>query len=428
MFKPSVLRRCARRPSSALSIHSSRTTPVRRALSTSSNAAGGSFKPTKEFVATEAKEVFKLLFGTLTVMLGGSMTVGYAVENYKRMHAPTPPGQLVDITVDGHAFKVHVQTQVAAGTGPHGVTVLLDGSLGETSFDWERVATSVSDVAKVIAIDRPGLGFSTAGMLPRTSATVCGIAKEYQAVLQALNITGPVILVGHGIGGYHMRHLAAELIDDRASPIQVAGLVLVDAMQESVKGTMDAVSPQVHDALAARQKNAATLLKMSHFGLVRLVHTLQTKRNAARFSTTALPFIDYFTPSPIHRRGVVNESDAVADIEASLLASPLPDLKQVPLVVLSHGNNTMFASMRLEPGIDDAAVAQMEAAWAKGQDTLTTLSARAVHRVVTEVGHDMPHEKPGEVVAAILALINEQAGQTSAGIESLRTQVCAVAK
>lgn len=72
------------------------------------------------------------------------MAIGYSVENYKRMHPPTPPGRMLEIEVDGHKSKVHTQVYAAPGGETSKVTVLLDGSLGETSFDWEKVATNVS--------------------------------------------------------------------------------------------------------------------------------------------------------------------------------------------------------------------------------------------------------------------------------------------
>ncbi|KAH9118478.1 hypothetical protein LEN26_012079 [Aphanomyces euteiches] len=400
--------------------------PARQArqFSTAPGSAGGGnggLKISRQAVANEAIEVFKLLFGTVTVLLGGSMAMGYATENYKRMHPPTPPGQLVDIDIEGHKSTIHAQVQSALGSGPHDVVVILDGSLGETSFDWEKVAAEISDVATVVAIDRPGLAFSTPGVLPRSAAT---IAKEYRAVLDKLEISKPVILVGHGTGGYNMRQLASDLLDDPTANTCL-GLVLVDAMHESVKPAMDALSPAVQEALASRQKNANTLLKMSHFGLIRLVHFLQSKRNATRFSTTALPYVDYFTPTPVHRRGVVKENKAIGDIEASLLASPTPSLG-IPLVVLSHGDHTMFKSMLMEPGIDESIVEHMEAEWSRGQTEQLKLSPRSVQRVIPAVGHDIPHEKPEEVAAAILAVLNESQGHKTSGLASLKTQECPI--
>ncbi|RHY63163.1 hypothetical protein DYB38_004617 [Aphanomyces astaci] len=318
--------------STAISSRSFSKKAARRATAVATPAAANSseFKVTPAAVAAEAKEVFKMMFGTFTILLGSGLGIGYAVENYKRMHPPTPPGQLLEITVNGQRSVVHAQVRGGRqGTSSKG-TVLLDGSLGETSFDWDKV--------------------------------IAAISKEYQQVLSQLNVTGPLVLVGHGTGGYHMR--------------------------------------------------------MSHVGVVRLLHTVQAKRNAERFSATSLPYVDYFTPSPPHRRGIVHENEGVDVIESNLTTSPLPRLS-VPVVVLSHGNHTMFMSMKMEPGITNDVVEQMETQWAAGQAALAELSATSVHRILPDAGHDIAHDKPDVVAKAILAVLHESRGDADAGLRSL---------
>lgn len=81
--------------------------------------------------------------------------------------------------------------------------------------------------ATVVSIDRPALGFSSPGPLPRTSMQVSipqrgsiltagssfvsyyqceKIAKEYMQVLEKVGgLPKKVILVAHGAGGYNMR-------------------------------------------------------------------------------------------------------------------------------------------------------------------------------------------------------------------------------
>ncbi|ETV74350.1 hypothetical protein H257_10941 [Aphanomyces astaci] len=411
-----MLRRHLLASSTAISSRSFSKKAARRAAAVATPAAANSseFKVTPAAVAAEAKEVFKMMFGTFTILLGSGLGIGYAVENYKRMHPPTPPGQLLEITVNGQRSVVHAQVRGGRqGTTSKG-TVLLDGSLGETSFDWDKVIAALPEDTAVVAIDRPGLAFSTPSPLPRTSET---ISKEYQQVLSQLNVTGPLVLVGHGTGGYHMRQLAADLAPTGGN-VTVAGLVLLDAMHESVTPALDRISPHVHEALASRRQNAATLLKMSHVGVVRLVHTVQAKRNAERFSATSLPYVDYFTPSPPHRRGIVHENEGVDVIETNLTTSPLPRLS-VPVVVLSHGNHTMFMSMKMEPGITNDVVEQMETQWAAGQAALAELSATSVHRILRDAGHDIAHDKPDVVAKAILAVLHESRGDADAGLRSL---------
>lgn len=116
--------------------------------------------------------------------------------------------------------------------------------------------------------------------------------------------------------------------------------------------------------------------------------------------------------------GVVSETEALGEIESSLLSSPLPILP-LPLVVLSHGNSTMFAAMKMEPGIDESIIERMEEEWSRGQDALAKLSTRAVRRIVSDAGHDIAHEKPDEVTKSIFAVLNECQGNVNEGLNSL---------
>ena len=76
----------------------------------------------------------------------------------------------------------------------------------------------LAEVGTVVTFDRAGLGNSEPGPLPRTPSV---IAEETKRVIEAVDVTGPFILVGHSAGGVHMLRLA-ERLDD------VIGVIIVD--------------------------------------------------------------------------------------------------------------------------------------------------------------------------------------------------------
>lgn len=76
-----------------------------------------------------------------------------------------------------------------------------------------------------LAYDRAGLGHSDAGPEPRDGRA---INDDLEALLAALGETGPILLVGHSMGGLMVRLFALE----RDRPL--AGLVLVDAVTPDV--------------------------------------------------------------------------------------------------------------------------------------------------------------------------------------------------
>ena len=107
----------------------------------------------------------------------------------------------------------------ACVSGKGRVTVVLAAGAGQTSQTWRVLRPQVTPSARVVTFDRPGLGRSPAGRLPRTPTQ---IAKELHAVLQALEVTGPLVLVGHSMGGIHVLRYATLF------PEQVAGVVTLD--------------------------------------------------------------------------------------------------------------------------------------------------------------------------------------------------------
>ncbi|KAG6975675.1 hypothetical protein JG688_00002165 [Phytophthora aleatoria] len=383
--------------------------PLRVAASRSANARRFSkaapeprptVRPTKQMVAMELKEVGKLMFGGLAVTSALIASGGFVIETVKTLNPMDPPGFMLQVSgPNGESTDVHVQR---LGTGD--VTVLFDGGVGETSFDWDKVAVDVAKFATVISIDRPGLGFSKAGVLPRTSNQ---IVNEYKQILEKLNVNGKVVLVGHGAGGYNMRELAQELKEAGIGP-ECQGLVLVDALQENLRGELESVSEVVHKSLEEMDSNSEMVLRLSRFGLIRLINVVQHSKMAEKYSPAALPYVEYCSPSPAHREGALRENQAIPETEQRFRDSAGSTPFEFPCVVLSHGKAGMFDTMKMQAGVTPKTLADLERKWLDAQTKLAnTVSKRSVHLVVNDAGHCIHHEKPEEVTKAVRALVDE---------------------
>lgn len=131
-------------------------------------------------------------------------------------------GELVRI--GGHRLRV-------VRAGPHGaepLIVLEHGAFG-CAADWAVVQQRLTARGfRSLAYDRAGLGHSDPGPTPRDGRA---IVADLAALLRALDETGPVVLVGHSMGGLMVRLFALTHAD------LVRGVVLVDAITPELMQT-----------------------------------------------------------------------------------------------------------------------------------------------------------------------------------------------
>jgi pimeloyl-ACP methyl ester carboxylesterase len=126
-----------------------------------------------------------------------------------------PPGEFV--TVNG--LRTHV---IREGGGP---TVVLCGGLAGNWFDWNDCVDILSPFHTVVVFDRPGFGLSEPLPHGRTP-TVTGEADRILAVLDAVELPEPAVIVGHSIAGFYAEAFA------RLHPKRSAGMLLLDSSAE----------------------------------------------------------------------------------------------------------------------------------------------------------------------------------------------------
>jgi pimeloyl-ACP methyl ester carboxylesterase len=151
-------------------------------------------------------------------------------------HASPAPPLLRVIAQDRHR---HLQVQIRGEGEP---TVVLLTGLGTPAGWWHDLDDGLDDILtliardaweeapflapelarhfRVVTYDRAGMQDSTAPEQPRT---LDDFLLELDAVLQAVNVNQPVLLIGHSIGGL----IALEYT--RRSPHRVQALVLLDS-------------------------------------------------------------------------------------------------------------------------------------------------------------------------------------------------------
>src|SRR4051794_20246467 len=110
-----------------------------------------------------------------------------------------PRGELVD--VGGRSLRV-----VRAGPPSDRPTIVLEHGAFGCASDWAVVQQRLAAKGLAsVAYDRAGLGHSHPGPLPRDGEA---IVADLAALLNALEETRPVVLVGHSMGGLMVRLFA----------------------------------------------------------------------------------------------------------------------------------------------------------------------------------------------------------------------------
>lgn len=186
--------------------------------------------------------------------------------------------------------------------------------------------------------------------------------------------------------------------------------MLVDALQEDLRGELESVSSAVKESLETMDANGERVLNLARFGIIRMINNIQRKKFVERYSPIALPFVEFFLPSPAHRQGALWENSAIPQTEERFRDAPTAARGlTLPCVVLSHGKPDMFDGMKANPNIDANTVAALEHKWQAAQRKLVerVSSQPTAHIVVRDAGHNIPHEQPEEVVRVVRALVSE---------------------
>lgn len=137
-------------------------------------------------------------------------------------------GGMIMVPVGRHTLAA---TVIGAGSP----AVVIEPSFGGCAADWQEIAGVLAQDTTVVTYDRAPYGASSAA---RDKRTPHDIAADLDGLLRELQVTGPVVLVGHSAGGIYVRAYAAEHLD------RVAGMVLVESSHEGQRLVLDRLQPR----------------------------------------------------------------------------------------------------------------------------------------------------------------------------------------
>jgi pimeloyl-ACP methyl ester carboxylesterase len=268
------------------------------------------------------------------------------------------PGRMVTL---GDGRRLHLLCE-----GEAGPVIVVEQGAGEPSLLWRAIQEEARSFSRFCLYDRAGYLWSPAAPGPRS---IEDRAEDLHAMLERAGLPGPYVLVAHSYGGLVVRAFA------RRFPEEIAGLVMVDAIEESI-----AFHPAYQRFLRRASPFVALLRGGAMVGLPRLFGTLFGGRpkdadEAAMSAATVRP--SFYA--------------AIADDMASLRRPPedFGGLGDTPLIVLTHG--------RPFPG----PFAALEPFWRSGQERHAALSTRGELRVAENSNHMIAGDEPEVVLKAL---------------------------
>jgi pimeloyl-ACP methyl ester carboxylesterase len=275
-------------------------------------------------------------------------------------------GRLVDVG----GYRLHINC-----VGQGSPTLVFDAGAGEIgTLAWGDVPAQLTADSRVCTYDRAGFGWSDAGPLPRTASL---IVAELHTLLANAGESGPYVLVGHSLGGKHLRLYAGQY------PSDIAGIVLVDARHEDVDAL---IGP---DAVQAENKQVeqfrALEVALRSVGITRALGPGVLALAPPELRGLP-PEYFLFQGAPQAAEANISEVRSYAESDAQLRAGAGP-LGDKPLTVLMRGR----------PDPDPA----FWSAWQASQQTTAGLSTQGRLVVAENSGHTIQLEQPELVVSSV---------------------------
>jgi len=294
--------------------------------------------------------------------------------------ADSMPGILVD--AGGHKLHLNIQ-------GKGSPAVVFENGSGDFSFIWALVQPEIAKLTQTVSYDRAGYAWSEPGPMPRTGKQIC---FELHTALNNAGIHPPYILVGQTFGGFIVRAFA------RYYPKEVAGMVLVEVVQEDQKIFMGGDTPQrIRDFAKGRVMPAVQ---------TNFTPQPDTTQQQAIINTEIDPLFKKFPDNiqdmqlwaqsqPQFIKAVQGEMDWSPEDVANIYAHKGEadyTLGDMPLIVLTRSKGGF-------DGRPDSL--QLEKERLQAQEALTHLSSNSKHIIDRNSGHNIHVEDPAIVIDAI---------------------------
>lgn len=292
-----------------------------------------------------------------------------------------PPGKLVDI--GGRRLQIDCR-----GRGSP-VVVFENGLDAIGSLGWSPVHAQVAELTRACAYSRAGTMWSD----PRRGASDgIAIADDLHSLLANAGERPPFVLVGFSLGGPYVVIYTARF------PLEVAGLVLVDASHPDQFRRFDRISPTFRNSLFSMWDRLEVACGWTGILQVDWRWSFDAPRRPSRDAQAESAF------APHSLVGMFKEEDAVMATLAEAGASHA--LGDRPTFVLTSPQLLPDDTLR-DLKLTKEQARQEHEMWEQMQDDEASWSSRSQHQIVAGSGHNVTFDRPDAIIRAVRSVVND---------------------
>lgn len=333
------------------------------------------------------RALFWILLLLVFLLTGGSTYQRIALAQ-TRERFPAP-GKLMD--VNGHLMHIHCM-------GSGSPTVVIDAGNGSFSVEWTPVQQEISQFTRVCTYDRAGYGWSEAGPQPRDGMQV---VSELHDLLEVAGEARPYLLVGHSLGGVHVRLFAAQY------PDEVVGLILIDTAYPLT------ITPEFEIQMQNSIGFYQTMNLMTSTGLLRIIGPLGGE-DSIPGTARKLPYdlqeaYLNLLLDPQHYTIAIAEMQQLPQTfeQTSQITTGEQPFGELPLIVLTAGQTSAPGSTPFNEQYIPVADSQIQ-----NQLELARQSSRGEQRVLNGSSHSVHLDAPDDVIRAVRDVV-EMVGRSN---------------
>lgn len=280
--------------------------------------------------------------------------------------------------------------------GDKGKTIIILTGLGCSFDEWYNITKTLSKTSRVVIVHRPGLGESEIGSEVRNTGAV---VKELLDLISVLEITDPVVLVGHSYGGLCVQHFA------KSYPKMVAGMVLVDStsvdLQELDELDLPILDETDSDEVWLEKCKSYSSMKQEQLRI--LLNPTLTEKQKSFPKEIRQRLLDFQIRPSLYKAMYFEISNWKQDAE---IIKSLETTLNIPLIVL--GRDVEFCiKLGLQGGLPEEELRILEEKWQELICRQGNLSSNSKIVFAKNSSHSIHIDRPDIIIHSISELINQ---------------------